>query len=206
MINSTKFSAKHHLKTNASLYTLFTGTAIRIFEKFGASYIDIKGDGVFALFNKNEEHKALAASVTFKTFISNTFLAKIESNKIQINTGAHIGIHQGDVLVSKIGFRKSRGNLSSKNNEVWAGKTINFTSKLSSYSKNNIVCYNDFFKNIKCNEALYSCNCKGESVSLWTENDTSKDEIPFEEVHILNSLWCVTHGAQYLQTIIDYDK
>lgn len=70
MKNSTKLSASHHAGTTARAYTLFTGTAVRLFKEFGASYIDIKGDGVFALFNSNEVHAAFASAVTFKTFLN----------------------------------------------------------------------------------------------------------------------------------------
>ena len=82
MKNSTKLSASHHAQTTAKTYTLFTGTAVRLFKSFGASYIDIKGDGVFALFNANEVNKAIVSAVTFKTFIKEEFTTKI-SNKTE---------------------------------------------------------------------------------------------------------------------------
>ena len=77
MEGSTKLSAGLHEKTTAKAYRLFTETASRIFHKFGAAYIDIKGDGVFSLFNKNQPYTALAATVSFKTFVYEHFTPKI---------------------------------------------------------------------------------------------------------------------------------
>ena len=68
MLGSTQFSASTHENATAGAYQLFTGTAVAIFDSFEASYIDVKGDGVFALFNGDQPYRALAAAVTFKTF------------------------------------------------------------------------------------------------------------------------------------------
>jgi len=59
MIGSTKLSAEKYDQSTAKVYKYFTDSAIRIFHEFGSSYIDIKGDGVFALFNSDEVHRAL---------------------------------------------------------------------------------------------------------------------------------------------------
>src|SRR5919202_196776 len=78
MEGSTKLSANSHAITTAKAYRLFTETAIRIFHKFDAAYIDSKGDGVFSLFNKNQAYTALAATVSFKTFVKQHFTPKIQ--------------------------------------------------------------------------------------------------------------------------------
>ncbi len=205
MKNSTKFSASHHAGTTAKVYTLFTGTAVRLFHSFGASYIDIKGDGVFALFNSNQVHAALASAVTFKTFISEIFNQKV-TNKTRIDTGVHIGIDQATLIVSKIGLRQhqSRGDI---HNEVWAGKAVNMASKLASLSENDeIYVSSRFFNNIKSPKALYSCEC-GEPQSLWSSVDLSDDDrFSFDKAHVLKSLWCKIHGSDYLEKIIEADN
>ena len=81
MEGSTKLSAGSHEKTTAKTYRLFTETAVRIFAKFDAEYIDVKGDGVFALFNDNRAYTALAATVTFKTFVHNHFTPMVEEKR-----------------------------------------------------------------------------------------------------------------------------
>jgi len=69
MEGSTKLSAGQYDQTTAKAYRLFTETAIRIFHKFDADYIDVKGDGVFGLFSQGKIYTALAATVSFKTFV-----------------------------------------------------------------------------------------------------------------------------------------
>src|SRR5438034_555774 len=64
MLGSTQLSASTNESATAGAYQLFTGTAVAIFDSFEASYIDVKGDGAFALFNGNQPYRALAAAVT----------------------------------------------------------------------------------------------------------------------------------------------
>ncbi len=206
MKNSTQFSASSHAGTTGNIYTLFTGTAVRIFKESGASYIDIKGDGVFALFNKNQVHAALASAVTCKTFVKDVFIPKVLAKKKDFDTGAHLGVNQGDILVSKIGLRRSKDKKTDMFNEVWAGKTVNFASKLASYSNtNDLIVSPKFYGNITCDEALNSCEC-GEKISLWKEEDTSReDNVPMDQVFRLESQWCKKHGAKSLEAIIASD-
>jgi class 3 adenylate cyclase len=204
MKNSTKLSASHHAGTTGKVYTLFTGTAVRLFKGFGASYIDIKGDGVFALFNSNKAHAAFASAVTFKTFIKEEFTSKV-TNKTNVDTGVHIGIHQDTLLVSKIGLRKnaSRGDM---HNEVWAGKTVNMASKLASLSDSDeIHVSNKYYSKLKSDKALYSCECN-DPVFLWEEVDvTDDDKFSFNTARVLKSVWCKYHGSGYLTEILDAD-
>lgn len=205
MKNSTQLSAASHASTTGKIYTLFTGTAVRIFNWFGASYIDIRGDGVFGLFNKDQVHVALAAAVTMKTFTQNSFLPKIASKKPDFDTGVHIGIDQRPLLASKIGLKKFKDK-TDKFNEVWAGRTVNFASKIAGYSENNEILVSEkYYNNIKCDKALLSCEC-GEPKDLWTEINTSEiAKVPVDKLFRLDSEWCKVHGAEYLQEIIDYD-
>lgn len=204
MKNSTKLSASHHAGTTARAYTLFTGTAVRLFKEFGASYIDIKGDGVFALFNSNEVHAAFASAVTFKTFIKEEFTPKV-ANKTDVDTGVHIGIDQATLLVSKVGLRKnaSRGDM---HNEVWAGKAVNMASKLASLSNSNEIHVSDkYHSKLKSRKALYSCDCD-EPVYLWEEVDLAfHDKFSFDKAMVLKSFWCKKHGASYLKDILNAD-
>lgn len=204
MKNSTKLSATHHAGTTGRSYTLFTGTAVRLFKEFGASYIDVKGDGVFALFNSNKVHAAFASAVTFKTFIQEEFTTKV-TNKTNVDTGVHIGIHQATLLVSKIGLRKSasRGDM---HNEVWAGKAVNMASKLASLSDSNEIHVSDkYHSKLRSKKALYSCECS-DPVFLWEEVDVSNEgKFSFDKAMVLKSVWCKKHGANYLTEILDAD-
>jgi class 3 adenylate cyclase len=172
MEGSTKLSAGLHDKTTAKAYRLFTETAIRIFHKFGAAYIDIKGDGVFSLFNKNQPYTALAATISFKSFVYEHFTPKIKELTEQ-DVGGHFGIDQKTVLVRKFGLKTYRDR-TDRQNEVWAGKPINMAAKLASLSTDNRLWVSDrFFSNLKDEKAVYSCGCPGGKKKIFGQKKIS---------------------------------
>lgn len=206
MEGSTKLSAGAHDKTTAKSYRLFTETAIRIFHKFGASYIDIKGDGVFSLFNQNQPYTALAATVSFKTFVHEHFTPKVQELTGQY-IGGHFGIDQKTVLVRKFGLKVYQGR-TDRQNEVWAGKPINMAAKLASLSTENKLWVSDrFFRNLKDNKARYSCGCPtGKKVELWSEEDISSDSrFDFNTAYSLGSNWCETCGNRFCSDLVKLD-
>jgi class 3 adenylate cyclase len=208
MEGSTKLSAGSHDKTTAKSYRFFTETAIRIFHKFGASYIDIKGDGVFSLFNKSEPYKALAATVSFKTFVSEHFTPKVQKLTGQ-RIGGHFGIDQKTVLVRKFGL-KSYQNRTDRQNEVWAGKPINMAAKLASLSTKNRLWVSDrFFHNLKDDRAIYSCGCpSGDKIELWTKEDSIANDsrFDFDSAYSLGSNWCEKHGKSFCSDLVNLDN
>lgn len=207
MEGSTKLSASLHERSTAKAYRFFTETAIRIFAQFDAAYIDVKGDGVFALFDSNKPYTALAATVTFKTFVKEYFTPKIKE-KTDLEIGGHFGIDQKTVLVRKFGFKRHDGR-SDRQNEVWAGKPINMAAKLASMSTDNTLWVSDrYFKNLKDNKAVHSCGCpSGEIVSLWSEQDLSKEEkFDFDLAHVLGSNWCSKHGKYFCAELVKLDN
>lgn len=206
MEGSTKLSAGLHEKTTAKAYRLFTETGIRIFHKFGAAYIDIKGDGVFALFNQDQPYSALAATVSFKTFVSEHFTPKVE-NLTKQHIGGHFGIDQKTVLVRRLGL-KTYQDRTDRQNEVWAGKPINMAAKLASLSTGNRLWVSDrFFGNLKDEKATHSCGCpSGDNVELWTEEDVSDDSrFDFDTAYSLGSNWCEKHGRSFCSSLVKLD-
>lgn len=208
MEGSTKLSAGSHDKTTAKSYRLFTETATRIFHKFGASYIDIKGDGVFALFNSNQPYTALAATVSFKTFVDEHFTPKVQKLTTK-SIGGHFGIDQKTVLVRRLGL-KSYQNRNDRQNEVWAGKPINMAAKLASLSTANRLWVSDrFFRNLKDDKAIYSCGCGSlyeDKSELWTkENILSDSRFDFNTAYSLGSNWCEKHGSFFCAELVKLD-
>ncbi len=210
---STKLSATSHDKSTASVYELFTGTAVKIFHEFGASYIDVKGDGVFALFNKEEVFLALAAAISFKSFALDKFIPKVRGKTSNLDIGAHIGIDQKTVLVKQIGLKDDESR-DSRKNEVWAGKPINMAAKLASKSHDDELWVSDrFFDNLN-NEDLVikSCGCapdgqKNVISDLWKEIDISSDDnFDFDKAFVLRSVWCLEHGKEWCEKIINLDN
>jgi len=92
MEGSTRLSATTHPNTTAKCYRYFTNTAIRIFHEMESPYIDVRGDGVFALFDYNRVHTALAAVVSFKTFVANEFTPRVTEATGGEVIGGHYGI------------------------------------------------------------------------------------------------------------------
>jgi class 3 adenylate cyclase len=207
MLGSTRLSAENQDRNVAGAYQLYTGTAVRLFHEFEAPYIDVRGDGAFALFNSNQPYRALAAAITFKTFASLVFVPKIKETT-ETDVGSHIGIDQKTVLVRRIGLR-NRGGRSDRQNEVWAGKPVNMSSKLASITNDDELLVSDrYFKNIRDEHALKTCGCpNGTKVDLWTEKDLSEDKrFDFDKGFILGSKWCSTHGNEYCNIILGLDK
>lgn len=206
MEGSTKLSASTHDKSTAKAYRLFTQTAIKIFDKFGSPYIDVKGDGVFALFDEDKPYTALAATVSFKTFVDEHFTPLVKE-KTEQEIGGHFGIDQKTVLVRKLGLKRY-DDRTDRQNEVWAGKPINMAAKLASLSTGNRLWVSDrYFKNLEDEKALYSCGCPdGEKASLWQEEDLSNESrFDFDKAHSLGSNWCETHGKSFCSSLVKLD-
>jgi len=207
MLGSTKLSATKHEKGTARVYQLFTNTAVRLFHELDAPYIDVKGDGVFALFNSNQIYRALVSAVNFKTFAELEFIPRIKK-LTNIDIGCHIGIDQKTVLVRKVGLKRNNGR-TDRQNEVWAGKPVNMASKLSSLSSHKQLYVSDrYFSKLKDEKALKSCGCPDNKVvDLWQKIDVSnKDYFDFDFAYLLESHWCKTHGKEYIEYLLSLDK
>ncbi|MDZ7793918.1 MAG: adenylate/guanylate cyclase domain-containing protein [Spirochaetia bacterium] len=160
MIGSTRLSAEQKYDSStASAYELFTGTIIKIFHFYDASYVEVQGDGVFALFNKNEIYRSLVSAVTVKTFVEKSFIP-LYKQRSKLDLGVHIGIDKKTVLVKKIGLRQ-KNNRSDRRNEVWAGKPVNMAAKLASLTEKGQLMVSDrYYKELKSDYALKSCGCE----------------------------------------------
>lgn len=207
MINSTQLSAQNNDNQTAGVYQLFTGTAVKLFHEFDCPYIDVRGDGVFALYNSDQPYRAIASAITFKTFVEKEFTDRIKNNT-GFDIGAHIGIDINTVLVRKIGLKRKDGR-TDRQNEVWAGKPVNMASKLASKTSSTELLVSDrFYKLIKHDLVRKSCGCPGGTKSnLWEEIDlTDETKFDFNKAYRLTSTWCKIHGKQYCEDILKLDK
>jgi class 3 adenylate cyclase len=201
MMGSTKLSAETQDRSTAGAYQLYTGTAVRLFHAF-----EVRGDGAFALFNRDQTYRALAAAVTFKTFAREIFVPRIKE-LTGIEAGSHIGIDRKTVLVRRIGLRRAQGR-TDRQNEVWAGKPVNMAAKLASMTEHDeLLASERFFRNLKDERALKTCGCPdGIKEDLWTEKDLSEDSrFDFDKAYSLRSQWCSKHGKEYCEAILALD-
>ena len=211
MKGSTQLTNEKYIKTSAKIYEIFTGSLIKILkqEEFKASFIDIKGDGGFALWKeKFGSVKALLAAVTFKTFVEK-YLDKFVKDSIDgWKIASKIGIVKGIVLVKRIGVRNTKDK--KYNWAVWAGKPVNISSKLSDLSEGNSVLVTDnVYQDFSTPKELYkylilSCDCGGESKPLWNERTDFKEDF-FTDTKIweLKSKWCDVHGEEYINKVLE---
>ena len=205
MIGSTKLSALVEKDKMAKAYRLFTGTLIKIFDYYDSPYIDIKGDGVFALFDSNKVYTALVSAITAKTIIEKELVGRIKEIT-GVDVGAHIGIDQDTVLVRKLGLKRY-GDRTDRQNEVWAGKTVNMAAKLASLCSSDELWISSRYRvKLKDNKALKSCICNG-SVNLWEKLDVSEDDrFDFDWAYKTQASWCCVHGAEYAKYLMALDE
>lgn len=189
---------------SVKVYELFVKSLVKIFNEFNADYIDIKGDGAFALFSgKDSSVPALCSAVTFNTLCQNILKNKIAGFEIK----AHIGIDSDKVLVKRIGLR---GEL---NNEVWVGKPVNIASKLSSIAEaENIIVsdrvYETLVKEDYSQYLIRSCGCSnGETTNnftdLWVTIENQQVFLKLDRYYILKSIWCSKHGPEFCDKVME---
>ncbi|MDD4649172.1 MAG: hypothetical protein PHO79_04030 [Desulfoplanes sp.] len=202
---STLMSVSTYGKSAARIYTLFTGTAVRLFHEFGADHIDISGDGVFGMFDKNHPYTALCSAVTFKTFAEKEFIPRIKDKywdkdyPFLEKIGCHIGIDRRDILVRRIGIEGYEDRL----NPVWAGRLVNYAAKLAARSDTDFLLASpQFYGALKDPKATHCCECTSPSCLLWTEVDVEKKIFGFDKAKRLATQWCKIHGKDYCNYLI----
>jgi len=203
---SSKMSFGKLPKTMAKIYDYFTQNIVDVFNNldFTADYIDIKGDGAFAIFEgENASYKAFYTAITFKELFDKNIKIKFQDDEGN-NLSCKIGIHKDKILVKKIG---KRGDY----NEVWAGRLVNNSAKLAEKYKNisttstpiilseNI--YLDFEKNPKF--GLYNChngenNILDQKISTFIKVDDFDDETFGNKFYYTEVNWCKYCADDYI--------
>ena len=215
---STSISVNGSRKDAAYAYTYFLRAMAVIFEKFGARYIDIQGDGVFGLFSgKDATFSAAACAITMKTHMERVVeprFRKDASTKQGLKVG--IGVDQGTLLVRRLGLRNTGQN------EVWAGRPVNAAAKLSSVAGNNqvVVSARVFLAYTKASQTrqralLWSCGCSdgkpkgglglpaGQTTHLWNKVAVPKNlGLDFNSAHSLQTMWCGKHGPEFCEAVV----
>lgn len=127
--------------------------------------------------------------------------------KTGLDVGYHIGIDQKTLLVRKIGHKMVQGR-TDRQNEVWAGKTVNMSAKLASVSDSDVLVSERFYENLTDPRATHSCGCNGDGVihPLWAKVDVRPKQLfDFDFAYSLTSNWCKTHGSEYCEGLLKCD-
>lgn len=90
-----KGSTKHRPNTSARLYEAVTGNCVRIARRFEPSFVDIQGDGLFALYHgEGAYQRAMCTGITLKSFSARCVVPRIDESMDERfpKTGLKVGI------------------------------------------------------------------------------------------------------------------
>lgn len=206
--NSTQLGTGKHDASTASIYEAATGNVVKVLDSFLADFIQIQGDGAFAIFwGEKRYERALCAGITIKTF-SEAMVERLEKRWPDIpETGFKIGIASHRVLAKRIGTPRNPA----QQEPVWAGKPVNYAAKAAQQADRHklIVTGSVWDEVAKTDYLTISCPCgDGPSASLWS--DVTIEKIPEDDTErdgrILSQTWCAVHGAEYVAAIMAGEK
>ncbi len=200
--NSTGLSVRdRYAQTSARLYEAATGSAVRLMAKFEPQFIDIQGDGIFALFHGDLAfERAFCAGVTLKTFSERSLEPLIDELFTDgfPDTGFKVGIASGVLVAKKIGIRGT-------NEPVWAGKPVNYAVKCAGKAdRHQLIVTSTVHDKLANNDYItHSCGCpNGTPVPVWT--DTSVEKLgKHASCKLLRTKWCKEHGDEFCGAILD---
>jgi class 3 adenylate cyclase len=206
--NSTRLSFKRHPQTSARVYEAATGSCARMVEEFSPEFVDIQGDGLFALFHgEKARERALCAGVTIKTFSERHLVPGINAmpgsmpDNVPDETGFKVGLASGVLAVKKVGVR-------GKSEPVWAGKPVNWAAKCAQAAEaHQLIATSTVYDAFSDNDYVtHSCGCRGFPAELWS--DTKVEKLPEEnaDCKVLRSGWCEKHGAEFCRAILEGSK
>ncbi len=205
---STRISYSKQDRVAARMYQASSGHCARIFQRFNAQFVDIQGDGLFAIFHgENTVGRAMAAAFTLKSF-SSTALAPLIDEHLGgdlpegYETGLKVGADTGILLAKRIGVRGEH------NEPVWAGKPVNYATKCAQAAdRHEIIITDRLWKLVKDNGYVhYSCgHARGEDSppnTLWMQKevDTLGDDSSCKSFPFASS-WCEHHGDEFCAAI-----
>jgi class 3 adenylate cyclase len=201
--NSTRLGTGKHAASTAAIYRAATGNVVRIMNAFDADFIQIQGDGVFAIFWGDKRYeRALCAGATVKTFSAETLVAELESRwENDPETGFKVGIASGRTLVKNLGTPRNE----SEQEPVWAGKPVNFAAKAAQQaSRHELIITGSVWDEIRENDYLtVTCHCNP-SPDLWKDVDIEKLSHDEDEAagRLLEAAWCGNCRDEFCEAIL----
>lgn len=202
--NSTRLGTGKHAASTAAIYRAATGNVVSIVNAFEADFIQIQGDGVFAIFWGDKRYeRAICAGVTVKTFSAETLVPKLEGRwKNDPETGFKVGVASGRTLVKNLGTPRNE----SEQEPVWAGKPVNFAAKAAQQaSRHELIVTGSVWDAIRDNDYLtVTCHCNP-SPGLWEDVDIEKLAHDADEAagRLLKSGWCEDCRDEFCEAILN---
>lgn len=203
--NSTQLGTGSKAASTASIYEAGTGSVVEVLDEFDANFLQIQGDGAFAIFwGEQRYERAMCAGITLKTNSLN-LASQIESKwPSKTKTGFKVGISSGRVLVKRVGTPRNPD----QQEPVWAGKPVNYSTKAAQCAaRHELVVTGSVWDRVEKNDYLtFSCTCgEGPSAGIWDDFEIKKLPTgdPERPGKRLKSAWCSVHGEEYCNAILD---
>lgn len=218
--SSTNILRDYGDEISVKIFDSYIKSATRIFKNFECSYLDIQGDGGFALFSGDKHiQRAMVSAITLKTLLSKSYSGNlndlVKKTKSKINLSSRIGVHIGKILAKKSGIR-------GENEILWLGGLVSVASKICGLKRENAELFkgdlgekikSDILKisedlyqemlQLNCSDYLMkSCNC-GEMTGLWEELEFEKNFYGVDKIYILETKWCKKCGDTFSKAILE---
>jgi class 3 adenylate cyclase len=136
MRDSTKLPDRFNTEQLVKIYRSYIRTVVQAIRYSGGVVRDFMGDGVLAVFvddeNERSEDKAVHAARYITTAIDK-FLNPALDEKFKHRISCGIGIHTGDISLSKVGMRGKEQDDEAENEFgiAWIGNSTNLACKFS---------------------------------------------------------------------------
>lgn len=202
MKNSTRLTWSKRATTSARIYEAITGNCVRLIKTFDADFVDIQGDGLFAVFGGDLRYeRAMCAAITLRTFSEQGLVPGIEahiSEKARPEIGLKVGVASGTLAVKRIGKARDQSE------PVWAGKPVNWASKCAGAAdRHQTVVTRRVFEHFAENDWVrYSCNCAARS-DLWSTIQVETLPEDDQECFVLESKWCEACGDEFCRAVLE---
>jgi class 3 adenylate cyclase len=125
--NSTRLGMGKNVNSSVRLYRAATGAGVQLVTEFDPAFVDIQGDGFFAIFHGLDAYRRGIASAMSLAVFSESVLEPQVREFMGVGcppTGLKTGVAAGRLAVNKIGVRGAA-------ELVWAGKPVNRAFKCS---------------------------------------------------------------------------
>lgn len=199
---STAFNSGRQQRTIARFYEAYMAQLVRAADSQGPSFIDIQGDGLFALFSGPRRYeRALVTGVTMKTFAKQKLLPALGGMTDLPDTGLKVGMAVGAILVKRVGIRGT-------NEPVWAGKPVNWAAKAAQAADaDELIALPTLYQQLRENDFIrYSCGCGGSPRDLWKPRIVDRLPEDQRECHALETTWCVNCGDAFSEAILQGER
>jgi len=204
--NSTMLDFRRQARTSTRLYEAVIGNCVAITKNFQADFVDIQGNGLFALYyGDRAQERAMAASITLKTFSQRSIVPRIGEvmDERFPKTGLKTGMSAGVLVVKKVGKRNN-------NEPVWAGKPVNWAAKCAQKADaSELIVTESVYSKFEHNDYVrFSCGCEGGTYvgnfsDLW--KPVVVETLPDSTIRCmrLTSGWCENHGDKFCGAILE---